>query len=217
LLHGGGGNFRDWSNFSDVARFAQHDLILIMPDGDESWYTNSVDHPQDRHEDYIVKDLIADVESHFPVASGRANRAIAGLSMGGFGAVKLALKHPELFTFAGGLSSALDVPGRPFSFRRIHQYRHYASIFGPPGSSTRRENDPFVLARSADPAKTPYLFLTCGDQEGLLPTNRSFAKLLEERGFKYEFHVVPGAHSWNQWNARLDELFLSFRQHLSAD
>jgi putative tributyrin esterase len=217
LLHGGGGNFRDWSNFSDVARFAQHDLILIMPDGDESWYTNSADHPQDRYEDYIVKDLIADVESHFPVASGRANRAIAGLSMGGFGAVKLALKHPELFTFAGGLSSALDVPGRPFSFRRIHQYRHYASIFGSPGSATRRENDPFALADSADPAKTPYLFLTCGDDEGLLPTNRSFAKLLEQRGFKYEFHVVPGGHNWSQWNARLDNLFLGLKQHLGAD
>jgi putative tributyrin esterase len=217
FLHGGGGNFRDWSNFSDVARFAQHDVILIMPDGDESWYTNSADHPQDRYEDYIVKDLIADVESHFPVASGRANRAIAGLSMGGFGAVKLAFKHPELFVFAGGLSSALDVPSRPFSFRRIHQYRHYASIFGPPGSATRRENDPFALAHSADPAKTPYLFLTCGDEEGLLPTNRSFAKLLEQRGFKYEFHVVPGGHNWSQWNARLDNLFLGLKQHLGAD
>ena len=216
LLHGGGGNFRDWSNDSDIARFAEHDLILVMPDADESYYTNSAEHPQDRYEDYVAHDLIWDVESRFPVTTGRAKRAIAGLSMGGFGAVKLALKHPELFCFAGGLSSALDVPGRPFSFRRIHQYRHYASIFGPPGSATRRENDPFVLARSADPAKTPYLFLTCGDEEGLLPTNRSFAQLLEERGFKCEFHVVPGGHSWSQWNARLNDLFLSLKQHLGT-
>jgi putative tributyrin esterase len=212
LLHGGDGDFRDWSNYSDVSRFAEHEFILVMPEGDESYYTNSTEHPQDRYEDYIVNDLISDVETRFPVASGRANRAIAGLSMGGFGAVKLALKHPDLFAFAGGLSSALDVPSRPFSFKRIGQYRHYESIFGPWGSGTRRDNDPYVLARSADPAETPYLFLTCGDKESLLPANRSFAKILEERKFRCEFHVVPGGHNWNQWNARLDELFASLKQ-----
>jgi putative tributyrin esterase len=217
LLHGGGGNFRDWLNYSDVARFALQNLILVMPDGDESYYTNSREHPQDRYEDYIVNDLILDVETHFSVATGRANRAIAGLSMGGFGAVKLALKYPERFAFAGGLSSALDVPSRPFSMKRIGQWRQHASIFGPAGSTTRRDNDPLVLARNADPTKTPYLFLTCGDHEGLLATNQSFAKLLEERKFRYEFHVVPGAHNWGQWNARLDDLFLALKQHLGAE
>ena len=213
LLHGGGGNFRDWSNYSDVARFAEHDLILVMPEGDDSYYTNSRAHPQDRYEDYIVNDLASDVETRFPVARGRA---IAGLSMGGFGAVKLALKYPERFAFAGGLSSALDVPSRPLSFRRIRQWRQHAAIFGPAGSTTRRDNDPFVLARNADPAKTPYLFLTCGDGEGLLAVNRSFAKLLEERGFKYEFHMVRGGHEWRQWDAHLGELCLSVEQHLAA-
>ena len=217
LLHGGGGNFRDWSNYSDVARFAEPDLILVMPDGDESYYTNSREHPQDRYEDYIVADLIADVESRLPAASGRAHRAIAGLSMGGFGAVKLALKHPELYAFAGGLSSALDVPSRPFALHRIRQWRQHASIFGGRGSATRHDNDPFVLARSADPATTPYLFLTCGDKEGLLVTNQSFAKILEQRKFRYEFHVVPGGHNWGQWNARLDDLFSSLKQHLGAE
>jgi putative tributyrin esterase len=115
LLHGGDGNFRDWTNYSDVARFAERGLVLVMPDGDESYYTNSADHPDQPYEDYIVKDLIADVETQFPTASDRAHRAIAGVSMGGFGAVKLSLKHPELFSFAAGLSSALDVPSRPFS------------------------------------------------------------------------------------------------------
>ena len=216
LLHGGNGGFRDWTNYSDVARFAEHYLILVMPEGDESYYTNSREHAQDRYEDYIVIDLISDVGTRFPAASGRQNRAIAGISMGGFGAVKLALKHPDLFAFAGGLSSALDVPSRPFSIHRIGQWRSHASIFGPWGSSTRRENDPFVLARSADPKKMPYFLLTCGDKEGLLPTNRSFSKLLQERGFQYEFHVVSGGHDWNQWNAQLDDLFHSLELHLET-
>jgi putative tributyrin esterase len=214
LLHGGGGNFRDWSNYSDSARFAERGLILVMPEGDESYYVNSAERRQDRYEDYIVNDLIADVESKFLVAAGRANRAIVGVSMGGFGAIKLAFSHPELFVFAAGISPAVDVPSRPFSIKRISQWQHHRSIFGPWGSRTRRQGDPFVLARSVDPAKAPYLFLTCGEQEGLLPANRSFAALLKNRHFQYEFHIVPGGHNWNQWDERLPSVFQSLLEHI---
>src|SRR6185312_14969452 len=79
LLHGNGGGFHDWSNYSDVAGYAEHGLILIMPEGNNSYYTNSADHPQDRYEDYIVHDLIADVEQRFPAAVGRTHRVIAGV------------------------------------------------------------------------------------------------------------------------------------------
>jgi putative tributyrin esterase len=215
LLHGGGGGYRDWSNYSDVARFAESGLILVMPEGDSSYYMNARARPRDRYEDYITKDLISDVESRFPVASGRANRAIAGVSMGGFGAVTLALKHPDLYAFVGGISSALDVPSRPFSIKRIGQYRGHAQIFGPWGSKTRRANNPYVLAGSVDPSKTPYFYLTCGEQEGLLSANRRFADLLRKRAFKYEFHTGPGGHDWNQWNGRLPDLFSALRQHLT--
>jgi len=209
LLHGGGGGFRDWSNDSDVARFAEAGLILVMPEGASSYYTNAVDPPQDRYEDYIVQDLIADVESRLPVETGRPNRAIVGVSMGGFGAVKLALRHPEVFIFVGGISSAIDVPRRPFTIKRLSQSRHYGAIFGAAGSQTRRDNDPFVLARTADPAVLPYFFLTCGEQEGLLPANREFADLLARRHFRFDFHTAPGNHDWNQWNAWLPTLFQS--------
>lgn len=214
LLHGGGGGFHDWSNYSDVAGYAERGLILVMPEGNSSYYTNSADHPQDRYEDYIVHDLIADVEQRFPAAVGREHRAIAGVSMGGFGAVVLALKHPDLFVFAGGLSSALDVPSRPFSIKRVGQYRQHSSIFGPWGSQSRRASDPFVLVRSADPAQTPYLFLTCGDQEGLLPTNRRLAAMLQARHFSYEFHTVTGGHDWNQWNRNVPALMKSVLDHM---
>jgi len=207
LLHGGGGEYRNWSNYTDVAQYAEKGLILVMPQGDESYYTNSAERPQDRYEDYIAKDLIADVESHFPAAPGRGNRAIVGVSMGGFGAVKLALKHPDLYAVAGGISSALDVPTRPFSIRRYSQWRHHRSIFGPWKGTVQKANDPFVLAQTADPATTPYMFLTCGDKEGLLPANGSFASLLERRHFRHEFHVVKGAHNWNQWNEQLPACF----------
>jgi putative tributyrin esterase len=216
LLHGGGGVFRDWSNYSDVARFAEARLILVMPEGASSYYTNAVDPPQDRYEDYIAQDVIADVESKFPAATGRANRAIAGVSMGGFGAVKLGLRHPELFMFVGGMSSAIDVPRRAFAFRRFHQSRHYESIFGVAGSQTRRDNDPMILVRSANPETAPYFFLTCGEQEGLLPANREFAGLLEQHHFRFEFHTVAGGHNWEQWNAWLPGLFRSLAERMNA-
>jgi putative tributyrin esterase len=217
LLHGGGGGFRDWTNYSDVAHFAESGLLLVMPEGESSYYTNSVEQPQDRFEDYIVNDVISDVERRFPVEIGRSHRAIVGISMGGFGAVKLALHHPELFAFVGGLSSAIDVPRRTFSIKRLQQSRHYNSIFGPAGSQTRRDNDPFVLIRTADPDAAPYFFLTCGEQEGLLPANREFAALLAQRRFKYEFHTTAGSHDWNQWNGWLPQVFQSLSKRLAPE
>lgn len=217
LLHGGGGGFRDWSNYSDVAGYAERGLMLIMPEAYSSYYTNSADRPQDRYEDYIVHDLIADVEQRLPAAPGRTHRAIAGVSMGGFGAVVLALKHPDLFVFAGGLSSALDVPSRPFSIKRIGQYRQHSSIFGPWGSQNRRASDPFVVVRFVDPAQAPYVFLTCGDQEGLLPANHRFASMLLAKHFRYEFHTVSGGHDWNQWNRHVPDLMQSAIRHLKPE
>jgi putative tributyrin esterase len=215
LLHGGGGGFRDWSNYSDVAHYAERGLILVMPEGGSSYYTNSAARPQERFEDYILNDLIADVETRFPAATDRSRRSIIGASMGGFGAIKAALKRPDLFVFAGGISSAIDVPTRPFSIKRIGQWRHHRSIFGEWQGQAQMQNDPYVLAQSADPAKTPYIYITCGDKEGLLAANRRFAALLSKRQFAHEFHVVPGGHDWNQWNAILPSYFDKLSQAMS--
>jgi len=213
LLHGGGGNFRDWSNYSEVARFAEHGCILIMPEGHSSYYTNAFDRPKDRYEDYITKDLITDVEAKFPVLPGGPNRAIIGVSMGGFGAIKIALVYPELYSFAGGLSPALDVPSRPISVKRIEQWPRFRAIFGPWQGQAQKDSDPFLLVKSADPGRTPYIFLTCGEQEGLLPANKKFANILSERKFQFEFHSSPGNHDWNQWNSWLPELSKSVENH----
>ena len=209
LLHGGGGGYRDWSNYSNVASYAERGLILVMPEGNSSYYTNSAGNPRDRYEDYIVKDLLADVESKFPAAAGKENRAIAGVSMGGYGAIKIALRFPGLFVFAAGISPALDVPSRPFSIKRPLQWKFHSSIFGPVGSQTRHDNDPYVLARTADPVKTPYLFLSCGEQEGLLTANKRFAAQLAERKFSFEFHAANGDHNWSQWDQWIPEMFQS--------
>ena len=215
LLHGKGENFRSWSNYSDVARFAEQGLILVMPEANISYYTNAVDRPEDRYEDYIVNDLIHNVESRFPVIADRSHRAICGISMGGYGSIKIALKHPDLYAFAAGMSSALDVPSRSFSLKRFGQYMEHRKIFGPQGSQTRRDNDPLALVLKVNPEKMPYIFLTCGDKEGLLVVNRNFAALLTERHFQHEFHIEPGGHDWNQWNGLLPGVFASLGSHLN--
>jgi S-formylglutathione hydrolase FrmB len=214
LLHGGGGGFRDWSNYSNVARFASQGLLLVMPEGGYSYYTNAALRPQDRYEDYIVNDLAADVAQRFPVRSDRAGQAIAGVSMGGFGAIKLALCHPEKFAFAGALSPAIDVLRRRFSLRRFDQSRRFREMFGPDDSDSRHNNDPFFPVRSADRAKASYFYLTCGKQEALLAPNREFAALLDGYGIVHEFHLVPGGHEWNQWNSQVPALFEAMTSHL---
>jgi S-formylglutathione hydrolase FrmB len=215
LLHGGDGTFRDWSNYTDVARYAGQGWLLVMPQGDYSYYTNSIARPQDRYEDYIVEDLPADVESRFPARTDRLGRAIAGVSMGGFGAVKVAVDHPDRYVFAGGLSAAIDVARRPFSWKRLNQSRSFEEMFGPQGSDARRANDPFRIAARADPKTMPYLYLTCGRLEGLMAPNREFAALLERHNIACEFHDVPGGHDWNQWEKQLPGLFESLRRHLA--
>ena len=215
LLHGGGADYRSWSNESDVAQYARAGLILVMPEGDESYYMNEVESPRNRFEDYITHDLISDVESRLPVRKDRDGRAVIGISMGGFAAVEYALSRPELFGFVGALSPSIDVPFRRFNFRRVGQWWKFRNIFGPVGSKERSERDPFQLVRTVNPGQTPYIYLTAGEQEALLEPNRRFVASLQRHGFAYEFHTKPGGHDWGDWNAQIPGCFKALSQHIS--
>lgn len=215
LLHGGGENYRNWSNESDVAPYAAKSLILVMPDGDESYWMNEVGAPRERYEDFITKDLIADVEGRFPARTDRGGRAVVGLSMGGFASVDYALVHPDLFAFAGALSPSVDVPFRAFNARRIGQWLKFRRIFGPVGSQERAARNPFELEQTASPSATPYLYITAGENEPLLGPIRRFVSRLKQRGFGYEFHTKPGGHDWGEWNSQLPGCFSSLESHLT--
>jgi S-formylglutathione hydrolase FrmB len=214
LLHGCGTSFRDWSNYSDVGAYAAKGFILVMVDGACSYYVNAALNAKDRYEDYFVHDLISDAESRFPVLLGRENRAVVGVSMGGFAAVKLALTRPELFAFAGAISPAVEVPSRGFSARRWSQSMRFRTTFGPSGSEMRIHSDPFILMKSADPGSTPYLHITAGEQEPLLPPIRRFVSLLKQRNFAFEFHTKPGGHDWNEWDTQIPGCFESLMAHV---
>ena len=214
LLHGGGGGFRDWSNYSDIAKVAQRNVILVMPEGDSSYFMNEAEAKQDRYEDYVTRDLLQDVENRFPASTDRKDRAIVGVSMGGFAAIKYALTRPDLFAFAGAISPAIDVPSRHFSWKHIDQWQRFLRIFGPVGSKDRLSRDPFVLILNASAQRTPYIYLTAGEQEPLLEPIQRFATSLREHNFAYEFHTQPGGHDWGEWNRQIPGCFASLFQHL---
>ena len=114
LLHGLTGNFANWTERTDITEAARWtDAIIVTPEGENGWYTDSVTKPEDRHESYIVKELIPDIDKRYRTKAERKSRAIAGLSMGGYGALKFGLKYPEMFSLAGSFSGALGAATFP--------------------------------------------------------------------------------------------------------
>jgi S-formylglutathione hydrolase FrmB len=220
LLHGNGGEYRDWSNYSYVAQYAAiskhapQGLILVMLEGHSSYFMNAAEKPKDRYEDFLAHDLTREIETNFPASSDGAQRAIVGVSMGGFAAIKIAFSHPRDFAFAGAISPAIDVTERRLSWKRIRQWAGFRMIFGPAGSPEREASDPFRQALSADPHATPYLYLTAGEQEPLLPPITRFAARLKQQGIPYEFHTHPGGHDWAEWNTQVPGCFASLLAHV---
>ncbi len=215
LLHGGNGGFRDWSNDSQVSNFAARGVILVMPEGAFSYYMNAAEKAEDKYEDYTFTDLVSDVEARFPAATTRDKRAIVGISMGGFAAIKIALTRPELFGFVGALSPSIDILHRRFNIKRTGEWWRIRTIFGPLDSEARISRDPFALIKTADPAKTPYIYLTAGENEPLLDPNRRFAGRLKFLHFSYEFRTQHGGHDWNEWNSQTPGCFESLFQHIN--
>jgi putative tributyrin esterase len=110
LLHGLTGHYSDWIRRTNVADYAaQYRLIVVMPEGNDGWYTDSAGVPNDKYESYILQELIPDVQHRFRTIEAGYARAIAGLSMGGYSSIKFGLKHPTTFAFAGSMSGAFGV------------------------------------------------------------------------------------------------------------
>jgi S-formylglutathione hydrolase FrmB len=211
LLHGFDGTSTDWIEKGNLNGCLQsHHLIVVMPDAGNFYYTNAALRPSDRYEDFIVQDLQRDVDDNYRTLTAPDARGIAGISMGGYGAVKIGLRHPEQFAFAGAVSASFDVTRRSFTVKRLGQSLRLLRIFGP--GSAQQMNDVFYLTRQAQTA--PYIYVACGTNEALLPVNRAFARLLGQRGLKHEYHEVNGGHSWDHWTRELPALLDAAELHL---
>lgn len=207
LLHGLTGDYKDWTTRTNLAEYTRPlPLIVVMPDGENQWYTNAADGTA-KFEDYIAADLPADVTQKYRTVNSRYGRAIAGLSMGGYGALKLALKRPAQFAVAAGFSGAFGVSraGEVEKLIGSVEAERLGKIFGPAGSDTRQQNDVFALAASMKPAAAPYVYLDCGTSDSLIGSNRDVAAALQKAGVAYEYHEIAGGHSWDYWDRRIRE------------
>jgi putative tributyrin esterase len=211
LLHGLTGHYSDWVARTNVADYAaEYRLIVIMPEGNDSWYTDSASVATDKYESYILKELIPDVDQHFRTIEARYGRSIAGLSMGGYGAIKFGLKSPETFVFAASMSGAFGVTR--FTEKDVgDRFLESIKLFGPVGSETRTTNDLFAIIEKLTPARInslPYFYFDCGTEDSplIFPYNRQLAALMFDKKIPHEFRELPGDHSWAYWDQQVQEI-----------
>lgn len=201
LLHGLSDDHTIWTRRTSIERYvAGLPLVVVMPDGGRGWYSNAVEGY--KYEDDLIQDVVGLVDRTFPVKAERAGRAIGGLSMGGYGAVKLGLKHHEMFASVNSHSGALAVL-RGDAAGNLALSPEFARIFGkePKGGP----EDPFAIIEQIDHGRVPALRIDCGTEDFLLEQNRSFHKFLEDRHIPHEYEEFPGTHNWGYWDEHVQQ------------
>src|SRR5712692_5166149 len=212
LLHGFGGHYSDWVTRTNVADYAApYRMIVVIPEGNNGWYTDSTGVATDKYESYILKELIPDVQKRYRTIEARYGRAVAGLSMGGYGSLKFGLKSPDTFVFVGSLSGALAAATwTEDDLKNLKAIRDSVfTVFGPTGSDVRKANDIYEIARGLSAARVaalPYIYLDCGTEDFLISLNQQFAALLREKKIPHEYRELPGDHNWAYWDQQIPEV-----------
>lgn len=219
LLHGLMGSHRNWTDLTKLTTHARDfDFIIVTPEGNNGWYTDSATVPDDKYESYIIKELIPEVDAKYRTMAARDSRAIAGLSMGGYGAIKFGLKYPGQFRLAGSFSGALGAASIRDGSPGPNIGRSIENIFGPVGSESRASNDIFGIVRSltaVDTKSLPFIYIDCGTEDFLFANNREFISLVVEKKVPHEFRQLPGAHNFTYWNTQVLEFMRVAERQLS--
>jgi len=208
LLHGLGGKGANWFDpawgaiqqhlDAQIAAGLIQPMIAVAPDGGSGYWTNHLGKPDRRFGDYVAKDLVAEVDRSFRTLARRRGRAVAGVSMGGHGAMSLVLMHPTVFSAAISLGGAL-FPKAP-THRRV-----YGRVWGkPPNAAHWAKTSPMVLMTKlvAGAPTTPAIYLQCGDADGLgfQAYARAASKTLHDRQIPHPLRLIPGGgHTWKIW------------------
>ena len=204
LLHGLTGHYADWASRSNVGDYAApFRMIIVTPEGNDSWYI-------EKYESYILEELIPDVQKRYRTIEARYGRAIAGLSMGGYGAIKFGLKSPATFVFAASTSGAFGVTR--FTEKDVPQLWHASlKLFGPLGSETRKANDLLEMIENLPAtrlASLPYFYFDCGTEDApyIFRYNQHLATLMSDKKIPHEFRQLPGDHSWAYWDQQIQPI-----------
>ena len=221
LLHGYTGHYSDWVSRTFVTDYAaQYRIIIVTPEGNNGWYTNSATVSTDKYESYILNELIPDVEKQYRTIEAKYGRAIAGLSMGGYGAIKFGLKAPGTFALAASMSGAVGVT--KFTEAEVggkDRLQELVKVFGEVGSETRKANDLFDIINALTPeriASLPYFYFDCGTEDVplIFKYNVDLAKLMKDKKIPHEYRQLPGDHSWAYWDQQIQPILQILSQKL---
>lgn len=203
LLHGLSQNNTSWCRKSNIERYVENtDIAVVMPDGFRSFYTNM--QSGHRYWDYISEEIPQLVYNTFNFSKRREDNFICGLSMGGYGSIKLALSFPESFGCAGSLSGCLDIaahipePDAPL-------YSELKNIFiNEEYIAHSDDNLMFKLENTKDLTSLPKLYLACGTEDYCMGDNKRFYESITKKGFSdIEFEENPGNHNWTFWDEHI--------------
>jgi putative tributyrin esterase len=203
LLHGLSDDHTIWGRRTSIERYVtQYGLAVVIPNVHRSFYTNMVN--GGRYWDFISEELPQIVNSFFNVSTKREDTFVAGLSMGGYGALKLALRQPERFAAAASLSGVLDIVARSKSndFPELNTL-----IFNPctlPGSA----DDLFALTKNIakTPDSIPQIYQCCGTEDFLYEDNLRFKSHLENLKISFTYSEAPGTHCWDFWDEHIQNV-----------
>jgi S-formylglutathione hydrolase FrmB len=220
FLHGLGDNEKTlfnsggWTSLDDLRQKHQiEDFLIVAPEGRRSFYINSADGSV-RYSDFFLQEFIPLIEAKYRVRKGRSTRAISGISMGGYGALRFAFSHPEMFSAVSAQSAALmtESPQELDTAARAGAPlgRVLADVFGNPINVPHWENNsPFVLSRkNAAGLKRLAIYFNCGqdDNYGFEKGAAALHEELQKEGVKHEYHLYPGDHSFGYFMSHFTEV-----------
>jgi S-formylglutathione hydrolase FrmB len=201
LLHGLSDDCTIWERRTSIERYAtEKGIAVVMPEVRRSFYADEA--VGEKYWTFVAEELPQLIARTFRVSTAREDTFVAGLSMGGFGAFKLALHHPDRFAAAASLSGALD-PGSPSLERNTGNLAE--RVWADRGIAGTGDDLPDLLGR-ADPAALPALFLDCGTEDDLLPQNERFLDVAGSRGVGITSRLRPGAHTWEFWDQGIQDV-----------
>ena len=196
ILHGHGGDYRTWTKVTrpDLPELADRfGMVFVMPDGRNSWYWDSPEHPEMQMESFITRELVPYIDATLPTIPSRDKRAITGLSMGGHGALYLAMRHPDLFGSAGSMSGGVDIRPFPKSW-------NMADWLGPRDADPARWEAHTVAGLVPQlQADTLNITFDCGVDDFFAPVNRELHESLLKAGIPHDYTERPGRHSHKYW------------------
>ena len=213
LLNGYGGNHESWYKFAHVGPYAdQYGIIIVCPDGNNSWYWDSPVDPTFRYETFVAGELVAWVDANYHTKANRTGRAITGLSMGGHGALWLAIRHQDTFGAVGSTSGGVDI--RPFP-KNWEMAKRLGTIQENPHYWEQYTVTNLVEQIPTDGSLA--MIVDCGTEDFFYKVNCEFHAKLTARGVPHDFYVRPGKHNWEYWPNSIKFQLLFFDNYFKSN